>query len=266
MKRTRRRRLGQHFLTNPKLTEKIVRLADVTVQDVVLEIGPGRGILTEPLLQACKQLIVVETDKKLAAEIQERFADEKKLKLYVQDILQFDIEKELAPYRKKKIKVVANLPYAIATEIIFRLIDHRDLFSELYVMVQREVADRLVAKPGRKDYGVLSIMTQIFCESRIIMKVPPGSFQPPPKVDSAVVAMKLSEKPRVPIEDIEKFRKLVRQAFATRRKMLKNALQSIMLPVGVTWNDVFAELGIAPKVRAEELSIEKFAALVRHVA
>lgn len=261
-RKRRRRRLGQHFLTNPQLAEKIVRLAGVTAEDTVLEIGPGKGILTEALLKKCRRLIAVEKDPALADSLQTKYADDDRIQIYSKDFLSFDLQLVFGDPRstihESPAKVVANLPYSIATEIIFRLIDHRQYFSELYVMVQKEVADRLVAKPGKKDYGVLSILTQLYSESRVVLKVSPGAFSPPPKVDSAVVAMQLSEQPRVEVQDVALFKKLVKQAFSTRRKMLRNALK---MKEDHRWQEICRKIGIDLKARAETVSLEQFAVL-----
>lgn len=270
----RRRRLGQHFLTNPRLADKIVSLAGVTNQDTVLEIGPGKGILTEALLKTGCQVITVEKDASLANSLQSKYAENDRVQIYSADFLNIDLPKLLASdasritLHESRAKVVANLPYSIATEIIFRLIDSREYFSELYVMVQREVAQRLVAKPGKKDYGILSVLTQLYSESRILLKVPPGAFSPPPKVDSAVVAMKLSQQPRVDVKDVELFKTIVRAAFATRRKMLRNALQGsskLTPPVGMTWEDLLKSVGIDEKARAEVVLIKQFSELANQI-
>jgi len=255
--RTRRHRLGQHFLTNSSLAEKIVKTAQIDNADMVLEIGPGRGILTEPLTQHCKKLITVEYDQKLATELRTKFPIETGVDIYREDILEFDFNGHLARYLPPKLKVVANLPYSISTAIIFRLIDHRHLFSELWLMVQKEVADRLRATPGGKDYGVLSIMTQLYSQTEIVLKVPPGSFNPPPKVDSAVVAMQLSEEPRISIDDIPFFKQLVRRVFNQRRKMLRSTLRGS--------EQAMEAVGIDPTARPETLSLQQFAALANRL-
>lgn len=251
----RRRALGQHFLTNPRITDKIVHLAEVGPQDTVLEIGPGKGILTESLLKTGCQVFAVEKDKKLAEALAEQYSDNSAIEIYAADFLKFDLANIAGtrPY-----KVVANLPYSVATEIIFKLIDHRPLFSSLHVMLQKEVAERLVAGPGTKTYGVLSVLTQLYSENKIVMKLPPGAFHPPPKVDSAVVAMKLSEQPRVDVKDVERFKKVVKQAFATRRKMLRNALQ---IKDDLRWREICSLVKINVKARAEVVSIQQFAEL-----
>lgn len=259
-----RQRLGQHFLNHPQLAEKIVKLAGASADDVVLEIGPGRGVLTAPLLQSCRHVIAIETDARLVAELRKQFAAAENLTLIHADVLEFDLS-TLTQWTPPQIKVVANLPYSIATEIIFRLINQRQLFSELYLMVQKEVAERLVATPGGKTYGILAVLTQLYSESRLILKVPPGAFKPPPQVDSAVVAMKLFEQPRVGVADVEAFKKLVRTAFGTRRKMLRNALKSFLQSSRYDWTVLCARLHITERARAEELSLEQWAALARYL-
>jgi 16S rRNA (adenine1518-N6/adenine1519-N6)-dimethyltransferase len=266
---SRRHRYGQHYLTRSAIAEKIVRLAGVSKNDTVLEIGPGKGILTEALLSAAKRVIAVEGDEQLREPLEERFKNDvgahgrapKKrvqqaapLQLVFEDFLKYDLS-TLEPYTP--LKVVANLPYSIGTEIIFRLLDKRPLFSDLTVMLQKEVVDRLVASPGGKDYGVLAIMTQLYCENKIVLKVAPGAFNPPPKVQSAIVTMKVSTEPRFDIADTDKFERIIRQAFQQRRKMLKNTL-------GID-GTILEELGISEKARPEEVSIKEFATLAQRI-
>ncbi len=253
----RRRAYGQHFLTNPSITDKIVKLAGVAANDPVLEIGPGRGILTDSLLKIGARVIAVEKDKELAAHLAEKYTGNECVEIVADDFLNVDLKTSL-PSREGKIKVVANLPYSVSTEIIFRLIEYRELFSTLTLMVQKEVAERLVATPGGKDYGVLSVLTQLYSDSAIVMKVGPQAFTPPPKVDSAVVRMKLTTGPRVEIDEEAAFKRVVRQAFATRRKMLRNCLG---LKDDAKWQQICDEIGIDPKSRAENLSLEQFARL-----
>jgi len=254
----RRRAYGQHFLTNPRITDKIVRLAGVEAKDTVLEIGPGKGILTDSLLKAGAQVIAVEKDRRLAAFLNEKYADESKIEIHTADFLKFNLSQITAAATASRLKVVANLPYSVATEIIFKLLASREMFSSLTVMVQKEVADRLVGVPGNKQYGVLTVLTQLYSISKIVLKVPPGAFNPPPKVDSAVVQMNLSDQPRVAITDEAAFKKLVKKAFSTRRKMLRNALQ---IKADLKWQEICAELSTDPKARAETLSLEQFAQL-----
>ncbi len=200
----------------------------------------------------------MEYDKKLANELRNKFPIASGIDIYNEDILRFDFEAHLARYKPSQIKVVSNLPYSIATEIIFRLIEQRPLFSELWLMVQKEVADRLQAGPGGKDYGLLSIFTQLYSKTDSVLKVPAGAFKPPPKVESAVVAMHLSEKPRVAITDKTVFDKLVRQAFSGRRKMLRNTLKE--------YTKAIEAVGIDPKARPETITLKQYAKLANYIS
>lgn len=257
-KRTKRQRLGQHFLAHPQLAEKIVRLAQIDNADIVLEIGPGRGILTEPLMARCRKLIIVEYDKKLAADLRKKFPISTGVDIYPEDILKFDLNEHLARYRPPKLKVVSNLPYSISTETIFRLIEHSHLFSELWLMVQKEVADRLQAEPGGKDYGILTILTQLYSETRSVLKVPPGAFTPPPKVESSVVSMQLSEEPKIALTDTDLFEKLVRQAFNQRRKMIRNSLKGM--------EEAMESVGIDLQARPETVTLQQYAKLANFIS
>ncbi len=251
----RRRSFGQHFLTNPKITDKIVQLAGVQAGSSVLEVGPGKGILTDSLLRADAHVIAVEKDERLIAGLTEKYRDEEKFQLIHNDFLKVDIAATFSA--QSPLKVVANLPYSVGTEIIFRLLDHRELFESFTVMVQKEVADRLVAVPDNKQYGILSVLTQLYCESKIVLRVPPGAFHPPPKVDSAVVHMTVSDTLRVPVRDEKVFKRLVKQGFAQRRKQLRNNLQIDT----VAWDEICAHLQCEPKTRAENLSLLQWAQL-----
>jgi 16S rRNA (adenine1518-N6/adenine1519-N6)-dimethyltransferase len=250
--------LGQHFLFNPVTLDQIVKLADIGPNDNVLEICPGPGALTERIAAKAGRLIAVEMDRRFAEALREKFSENAHVRIVEGDFLQSDLEKLLGTHRGWK--VIANLPYNVATEIIFHLLEFSTFFKSFHVMVQKEVGERIVAKPGSKTYGILSVMTQLFSENKIVMKLKPGAFTPPPKVDSAIVEFKLSEGSRFPIHRLETFEKVVRAAFGQRRKTIANALkgggfseESIL--------DALKAAGISPKARAETVPIEKFAAL-----
>lgn len=257
MKFLTKKSLGQHFLLNPVTIDQIIDAAHVGPKDCVLEIGPGPGVMTERLARRCQQIIAVEKDTELASSLRGRLAALQNLKIIEGDILDYDLSSLLDPARKYK--VVSNLPYNIATAILFRLFDARRFFISFYLMVQREVAERIVAKPGSKDFGILSIMSQIYSENRIILKLPPGAFTPPPKVDSAVVQFQLSVKLRYPIQDFFLFRKIVEAAFSKRRKTIRNSLRAALQSCSIDMLDkVLAGAHIDPKTRPEDLPIEKF--------
>lgn len=264
----KRRRLGQHFLAHPELADKLVRLAGITSADTVLEIGPGQGVLTQSLRGRCHKLIAVEYDAKLVQHLKKNFPISSGVDIYQGDILKFNFDLHLTRFLPPKLKVVANLPYKISTEIIFQLIEHRHLFSELWLMIQKEVAERLTAQPGNKDYGSLTLLTGLYGETRSVLTIPPTVFRPQPKVDSAFICMKLSELPRVNLKTTLLFRRLVRHVFLQRRKTLKHTLKNtaVLKPHNEsTWDDLFYELGINPQARPEEIPLDGFAALANRL-
>jgi len=250
--------LGQHFLFNPVTLDQIVALADIGPNDNVLEIGPGPGALTERLAAKAGRLIAVEMDSRFAEALQKNFSNQPHVTILEGDFLQTNLEKLLGTHRNWK--VIANLPYNVATEIIFHLLEFSTFFKSFHVMVQKEVANRIVAKPGSKTYGILSVMTQLFSENKIVMKLRPGAFAPPPKVDSAIVHFKISDGCRFPIHKLEIFERVVRAAFGQRRKTIANALKG----GGFTADAILQslkEVKVAPQARAETVSIDRFAAL-----
>lgn len=257
--------LGQHFLYNPATVDRIADLAKVTAEDHVLEIGPGPGLMTERLAQRAKQVVAVEKDHRLSQALKEKYAKSPfNVKIIEDDFLKVDLNQALPPLpQDQRWKVVANLPYNVATEILFRLIDARNFFSSFHLMFQREVALRIVAKAGGKDYSPLSIMVQIACVPRVVMTLKPGAFRPPPKVDSAVVGFSgfLPDNGLLyPVQSLKVFQNLVRGVFQQRRKMLRKSLAAIFPQLNAeTLEAVFHQTQVAPTARPEELPIEKFA-------
>ncbi|MBI2067220.1 MAG: ribosomal RNA small subunit methyltransferase A [Deltaproteobacteria bacterium] len=255
--------LGQHFLLNPTTIDQIVKKAGVKATEQVLEIGPGPGVLTRRLAETARRVIAVEKDERFAALLTKELETYKNLTIVGGDILDCSMEKLLG---EGKWKVVANLPYNIATEVIFHLLKTDFLFSAFYLMVQKEVAERLVALPGSRSYGLLSIFSQILCQNRIIMKLPPGAFTPPPKVSSAIVEFLIHEEPRFPIHHLPTFELVVQAAFSQRRKMIHNCLKS-GLP-DHPWDQMERAMraaDISPNQRAEEISIEKYVELANNL-
>ncbi|MDO8644916.1 MAG: 16S rRNA (adenine(1518)-N(6)/adenine(1519)-N(6))-dimethyltransferase RsmA [bacterium] len=259
--------LGQHFLNNPSLAQKIVRLADLQKGDFVLEIGPGRGILTLALLHTGARVVAIEKDRDLVLVLREKFKGTENLEIVEGDAL--EILNVGAPTQGCPTKVIANLPYNIATEVIFRLLDQKEKFSDFFLMVQKEVAERLAAGPGSKRYGILSVLTQIHADIKIVHKVAPTAFFPKPKVDSAVVHFKILPALRFPVDGFSFFKQVVKASFASRRKKLSNSLlDHLDLPPPVYLKltkekieAVFEEIGLKPDLRAESLPLEKFVAL-----
>lgn len=259
---------GQHFLVQRGIAERIVDAASVDKDDTVVEIGPGTGVLTQILLQNVKKLIAIESDRKLAQLISERFADEidrGEMELIFADALKHDFN-ALGERIGGKYSVVANLPYNISTEMIFRLLDAGRHIDRFILMLQREVAERLTAKPGTKSYGALTVMATLGCDISIRFPVGRRNFYPVPKVDSAVVLFAVRPAPLCDVGDIKVFRALVRAAFNNRRKTLRNALKSIPQIIPVDSVGCLEEAcGIDLGRRGETLTVEEFGALARAI-
>jgi 16S rRNA (adenine1518-N6/adenine1519-N6)-dimethyltransferase len=258
-----RKRFGQHFLVDANVVRRIVDLAAIGDAPAVLEIGPGLGALTDALAERARRLWLVEIDRGLAARLVERYADRPHVQVVTGDVLELPLDAMLdVPHAT----VVANLPYNVTTPILFRLLDVRARFPRAVVMVQREVATRLAARPGGKDWGVLPALVQTFAEVRIAFGVSRRSFHPPPRVESAVLDVRWSIAPRVDVGDVETYRTLIRAAFGQRRKTLRNALAGWTGARGFGTEAVtaaFARAAIDPGTRAERLSTADFARLAR---
>jgi 16S rRNA (adenine1518-N6/adenine1519-N6)-dimethyltransferase len=254
-----RKALGQHFLVDRNIVHKIVRLAQLQPGETVLEIGPGRGILTEALLDFSGAVIAIEVDSSLYAHLRDKFAKRSGLKLIEGDALDFDYACLPESYL-----VVANLPYYLSTPLLFRLLKEGARISRMVLMLQAEVAGRLAASPGGKEYGVLSIAAQFRSEVRLAFKVSATCFQPPPRVDSAVVVLTPLLLPRVCVENEGFFFKVVRAGFAHRRKSLANSLRDEGFNPEMT-RAALTEAGIDGTRRAETLSIQEFGTLANHL-
>ncbi|MDO8446189.1 MAG: 16S rRNA (adenine(1518)-N(6)/adenine(1519)-N(6))-dimethyltransferase RsmA [Deltaproteobacteria bacterium] len=223
-----KKRFGQHFLKDKNIIRKIVDGAGVSKDDLVLEIGPGLGDMTSLLCERAERVIAVELDRELYSILLEKFGrgtGENNVEIVNADALRFDIGGLFERFGKK-IKVVANLPYNISTPLLFKFFEDRDYISSMTLMFQKEVADRLTAVPGTKDYGVLSIYAQLYTKPSFLFKVSPHAFTPPPKVDSAVVRLDVLKEPSVKAIDEGFMLKVVKAAFGQRRKTLSNALSS----------------------------------------
>lgn len=253
-----RKRFGQNFLHDPNVLDKIVSAADIKKNEHVLEIGPGMGALTDLMLPLAGEVAVMEVDRDLASRMRERNAEN--LVVHEGDALSLPWHDILiaSPY-----KLVANLPYNISSQILFKILDHRSCFSRLVLMFQKEVGDRLCASPGTKDYGILSVFCQLHYDMRRVVVVPPGAFFPPPKVYSVVVLFDPLPSPRVPLDDEDLFRRVVKGAFSQRRKTLRNALKSAgFLPESI---DRLSAVGIDPSRRGETLTLEEFSLVTRTI-
>ena len=251
------KRLGQNFLVDGAVVKDIVAAAEIVAGDRVLEIGPGIGTLTQGLLEAGAHVTAVELDKKLPAVLAETLASYEHLCVVPGDILKTDIR---ALMENQPFKVAANLPYYITTPILLALLEQRLPITHIVTMVQKEVAERMIAAPGSKIYGALSVAVQYHTEPRIVRDVAPRSFIPAPEVASAVIACRKREKPPVEVEDERMFFRVVRAAFGQRRKTLANAL----LGVGASKTAVrraLEEAGIDAQRRGETLRLAEFAHL-----
>ncbi len=242
--------------------EKIIRVADLNPADTVLEIGPGRGEMTMLLAQKSRRVIAVEIDETLAAGLVKKTAPAGNIEVIHGDAMEVDLEEICRPIGER-MKVVANLPYQISTPLLMRFVKLRHLFSSMVLMLQKEVALRVVARPRTKDYGSLSVLLQAYTRATIEMILPPDCFFPRPRVDSALVRFLVHETPQVEIHDERAFQRVVRASFGHRRKILKNALKSILAESRLTEEieRVMENLGIDPKRRAETLNLEEFARL-----
>jgi 16S rRNA (adenine1518-N6/adenine1519-N6)-dimethyltransferase len=249
-----RKRFGQHFLIDRNIVRKILASAEITSQSHVLEIGPGRGALTRDLCRQAGHVVALEVDRDLHGYLAESLSDCPNLDLRLVDALTFDYEQLPAGTI-----AVANLPYNISTPLLFRLLDARRRFSRLVLMLQTEVARRLVAKPCTADYGVLSVMAQAMADVKLAFHVAPTCFQPPPEVGSTVVTLTMPAMDRMPADDTT-FRRIVRAAFAHRRKTLLNSLKDEgFQPEVIT--AAFESAGLSPARRAETLSIDDYTRL-----
>ncbi len=255
-----RKRFGQHFLTDKNLIRKIVATASVAAGDLVLEIGPGRGSLTEGLIEAGAGVTAIEIDRDLARLLKERFPEES-LKVIEADALRVPY-RELARSSGSRFKLVSNLPYNISGPLLALLLKEREAFTVMVLMFQKEVAERIAAHPGTKSYGVLSVLSQAYTEVKIEFHVSRNLFTPRPKVDSAVVSLRVLERPRVDIEDEAFFRKVVKSAFGTRRKTLLNSLKTLGFGKDVLL-PALDEAGIDPGRRGETLELAEFATLTK---
>ena len=254
------KRLGQNFLVDRSVVQGIVEAAELSPEDMILEIGPGIGTLTQGLAETGARVVAVELDKKLPAVLAETLKGYDNVQIVPGDILKLDIPEILGLRAGERFKVVANLPYYITTPIIMTLLEQCLPIERLVTMVQKEVAVRMTARPGSKDYGALSIAVQYFTVPRMVMDVPPRAFLPAPEVTSAVIACHVQEHPTVQPQDEKLFFRLVRAAFGQRRKTLLNALTG----AGLTKEQTRARLaavGIAEQMRGEQLSLADFARL-----
>jgi 16S rRNA (adenine1518-N6/adenine1519-N6)-dimethyltransferase len=244
-----KKKLSQNFLIDKNIVKKIIESCELKKADSILEIGAGRGELTVDLAKRVKRVIAVELDRRLCEILKERLKDLDNVEIVCEDILRYKIP-------KGKLKVVSNLPYAIATPIIEYLIENRSKISKIFISLQKELAYRLIATPGNKDYGSLSLFVQYYTEPKILFPIKRRSFWPPPKVDSVFLRLNLRKGYFPFVKDESLLFKIIRKVFSARRKMLRNSLEYLFPKDRIAC--IFEELRLNPFIRPEELSLEDF--------
>ena len=257
--------LGQNFLMDRNVGDKIVAAASVSPTDIVIEIGPGKGALTIPLAERALYLLAVEIDDRLCDYLQERLADAANVEVRRGDFLRLDLEAEIGVLRQRfpqasAVKIISNLPFYITTPIITRIIENRSLVDHAVVTVQKEVAGRFTAGPGSKRYGAITVFLNYYAEVSILFDIPRKAFRPEPEVDGSVILIVPRAEPAVKVSDEAFFFRTIRAGFRQRRKMLKNSLLSL----GVTQEEIeqaLRQAGINRTLRPERLSMQDFARL-----
>lgn len=255
--------LGQNFLINDEVIEKIVDSAKITKQDLVVEIGPGLGTLTEKLLEKSKKVIAIELDKRMIQILNNRFYLYNNFELINEDILKIDIKSKIKQEKEnsaiKNVKVVANLPYYITTPIIMKLLEDKLDIESITIMVQKEVAQRLVANPGEKLSGAITYAVNFYSDVEEIVNVPNSSFIPEPEVESEVIKLNIRNNPPIEVKNEELFFKIVKASFMQRRKTLINGLTNSGIVSKEKLKGILQKLNIDEKVRGETLTMEQFA-------
>lgn len=248
-----RKRFGQNFLRDEHIINRIVHAIVPGTNQTLIEIGPGQGALTEPLLDAAGRLTAIEIDRDLAAQLRSRYADKPGFHLIEGDVL--DVDFATLAQGQAALRIVGNLPYNISTPLLFRLLQHKELIHDMVFMLQLEVVQRLAAGPGSDDYGRLSVMMQYHCEVDMLFKVPPHAFVPQPKVDSAIVRLTPHRPSPWPAVDAQALATVVKAAFGQRRKTLRNTLKAVFSA------DKMAQLPVDLGLRAENLGVDDYVRL-----
>jgi 16S rRNA (adenine1518-N6/adenine1519-N6)-dimethyltransferase len=253
MNHSPRKRFGQNFLHDHAVIHTILASIHATANEHWVEIGPGQGALTEPLLKKNVRLDLVELDRDLVVLLKNKFSQREHLSIHSADALNFDFSKLVED--QEKLRILGNLPYNISTPLMFHLLSYAFCIKDMHFMLQKEVVDRICASPGSKKYGRLSVMMQYYCAAESLFDVPPESFDPVPKVMSSIVRLVPYQQPPVQVDDVRCLNQTVTQAFSQRRKTLRNSLKKL-----ITEGDLIA-LDIDPTIRAELLTLSDFARL-----
>ena len=262
--------LGQNFLINSEVVESIVNSSEISKEDMVIEIGPGLGTLTKYLLKKAGKVLCIELDTRMIKILEDRFSIYENFEVINQDVLKVNLNEIIKENKKdgkiKNVKVVANLPYYITTPIIMKLLEDKLDIKSITVMIQKEVADRLIEVPGGKDTGAITYSVYYYCESEKIMEVPNSSFIPEPEVTSEVIKMNLREEPAVKIENPKVMFMIIKSAFMQRRKTLLNALTNAKVFLSKNEGlEILKKLNLDENVRAENLTIENFANIAKSI-
>ena len=262
--------LGQNFLISEQVVNEIVESSKIDKEDLVIEIGPGLGTLTKYLLEKAGKVIGIELDKKMVEILQDRFKLYNNFELYQQDVLKIDlkhlIKKEKENTNIKKVKIVANLPYYITTPIIMKLLEEKLDLESITVMIQKEVADRLIAIPGEKETGAITYAVYYYAIAEAILEVPKESFIPEPEVTSKVIKLNIRKEPPIEVQDKELTFKIIKSAFMQRRKTLINALNNAKIFQNKEeGNQILESLKLDESVRAEKLTLENFADITNRI-
>ncbi len=256
------KKYGQNFLIDENILNKIIGAVNPLKDDNILEVGPGIGTLTLPLAQKSRLVATVEIDTRLLPVLRETLDGQENINIINKDIMKVDLKELYKAYFKTgPVKVAANLPYYVTTPFLFKILNSSVPLASLTFMVQREAAKRITAKPGSKDYGVLTLLVQYYCKPSMLFKVPASVFFPRPEVESAVVSLMPRENPAVEVPDEKLLFNLIRAAFQQRRKTLVNAIEAVMPGQKELIKDIVAKANLSPKVRGEELTLQEFAIL-----
>lgn len=253
--------LGQNFLIDKSILDKIIEGSELSKDDYVLEIGPGMGSMTQKLCENAEKVVAVEIDKNLLPVLQVTLAEYDNITIINNDILKLDLKKVFAEhFGEKRVKVIANLPYYITTPIIMKLLEEKLNLKSITIMVQKEVGDRIKASPGGKDYGALSVAVQYYAKPSQVLLVPPHSFIPQPEVDSIVLKLEILEKPAVEVESESLYFRVVKASFGQRRKTLLNALTAGNFGLSKEQlREVLNSVNVEENRRGETLSLQEFA-------
>lgn len=255
-----RKRLGQNFLIDKNIQNKIIHACELKASDIVLEIGAGRGELTGFLGDKVAGVYAIEIDPALGGALKDKFRDYLNVKIIKEDILKFNLRRYFSKY-KKNIKVIGNIPYYITTPIIEHLLQFRDKIDVIFITVQKEFAKRMIAAPGSKDYGAFSCFIQYYTHPQILFFIKHTSFRPSPKVDSCLLRLEIRQVAPVKTEDERLFFKIIRASFNKRRKVLRNSLKDVIPQQKL--DAFFSQYSISPDIRPEELTLADFANLAK---